>query len=115
MRWIDRQERIERAKKLGRLAYRLMGAADICGVVTVDGQQKMLRQYACIRGRLKIDFYEAHRATSDSEFSRIVIRYDGHRVFDIRWTVARDFKIITFEPGHEWEEALEAESAANWF
>lgn len=114
MRWTDRQARIERAKEIGRLAYRLMIGQDVCGVVTVDQQEKHLRAYE--RGSLAVQFYEPFRAHAlPTEFSRIVIRYSGRRVFEIRWTEARDFKALAFEPDAEWEEALKAESEANWF
>ena len=40
-----------------------------------------------------------------SEFSRIQIPFEGRRVFDIRWDGAKNFSVVTYEPG-DWELRL---------
>jgi hypothetical protein len=40
-----------------------------------------------------------------AEFSEIQIRADGRKVFVIRWDVARNFRVVTYEP-RDWERTL---------
>jgi hypothetical protein len=55
---------------------------------------------------LSADLVEPFRAWAlPTEHSRIQIRFDGRKVFDIKWDRAGSFKTVHFEPG-EWERAL---------
>jgi hypothetical protein len=99
-----RTARIERVKFLGRIAYRLLKDAEIVGVVTLGGEDKrMLRleEYG-IWAELLMPFRPWALPT---EHFRIEIRFDGRRVFDIRWDRAGMFRCATYEPG-EWERIL---------
>jgi hypothetical protein len=56
-------------------------------------------------GGLSADLLAPFRAWAlPSEYSQIQIRFDGRKVFEIRWDRAGAFKAIHFEPG-EWERA----------
>ncbi|RXH05189.1 hypothetical protein [Bradyrhizobium vignae] len=72
--------------------------------MTVEGEQKQFREFAQrgLSGSLLTPF----RPTRLDEFSRIQIRHIGHKVLEIRWSKAGDFRLVTFEPG-EWVELLE--------
>jgi hypothetical protein len=40
-----------------------------------------------------------------NEFSRIQIRADGRKLFEIRWDRAKNFRFVTYVPGN-WERSL---------
>ena len=53
-----------------------------------------------------MELLEPFRATAlSTEYSQIQIRFDGRKVFDIRWDRAGSFKAVHFEPG-EGERVL---------
>lgn len=104
MRASDRQARLTRAKELGRVAFDALRFEDIGGIITVENEQKQFREFAQLglTGTLLTPF----RPTRPDEFSRIQIRHLGHKVLDLRWSKAGDFRLVTFERG-DWEELLE--------
>ena len=75
--------------------------AKIYGIITENGEEKLIREHESVRGRLKISLYEARRAKNDAELSRTIVRYDGRKVLEIHWNEACDFDTIKFEPGEE--------------
>ncbi|TQF28857.1 hypothetical protein UNPA324_03740 [Bradyrhizobium sp. UNPA324] len=95
---------MKRGKELGRLAYDMLRFEDLIGNITVEGEQKQLREFA--RSGLSGSLLTPFRPTRLDEFSRIEIRYLGRKVLDIRWSKAGDFQLIVYEPG-EWEELLD--------
>jgi hypothetical protein len=100
----DRAARIERVKALGRVAYRHLRQADIAGVITVEGEEKYLRQRD--EGSLCIDLLEPHpRSTDPTDFSELELRAHGRKVLVIRWDSTGFFKAVTYEPG-PWEREL---------
>ena len=106
MNKLDREARQERAKAIGRIAYRLARAAKIEGFIEIEDGRKFVREWH--RGYLTIALYAAANATPrDTDFSQLRVHYAGRKVFAIRWNVAGDFKIVTFEPG-DWEQSLRA-------
>lgn len=97
----DRQERLQTIKALGRIAYRHLRDAEIVGNITVDDEEKRMRILE--EGGLTAELIAPLRSSAlPTEHSRIQIRFDGRKVFDIRWDRAGSFKAIHFEPG-EWE------------
>ncbi|RXG92289.1 hypothetical protein [Bradyrhizobium vignae] len=95
---------MKRAKEVGRLAFDMLRFEELVGNMTVKGEQKQFREFSHrgLSGSLLTPF----RPTRLDEFSRIQIRHLGHKVLDIRWSKAGDFRLVTFEPG-DWEELLE--------
>jgi hypothetical protein len=78
--------------------------AEIVGVITVDGDEKRMRLFE--EGSLSAELLAPFRTWADAtEHSRIQIRFDGRKVFDIRWDRAGLFTCARYEPG-EWETAL---------
>ena len=100
----DREARLQRAKMLGRVAYRIVRDYEIAGVLTYDGEEKHLRMFNedGLTAELVVPF-RPHALPN--EFSRIQIRADGRKVFEIRWDGARNFRLITYVPG-DWERTL---------
>ena len=100
----DREARLQRAKVLGRIAYRHLQFQEIEGVLDFDGEDKHLRTFDedGLAGELVVPFRPDALPT---EFSRIQIRDGGRRAFDIRWDGARNFRVVTYEPG-DWELTL---------
>ena len=82
----DREARLERAKAIGRVAYRLARDAKISGFIEIEGERKLVRDFE-----------------SDDDF--LQLRYVGQKVFQVRWSKAGSFKIVTFESG-DWERIL---------
>ena len=100
----DRRARIERAKALGRAAYRLARTGELVGNVEVDGEEKRLHEFR--RGLLFIDLYEPFRSTAAAtEFSRLRVTYSGVKVLELRWCGAGTFNVVKFERG-EWERLI---------
>ena len=60
--------------------------AKIYGIITENGEEKLIREHESVRGRLKISLYEARRAKNDAELSRIIVRYDGRKVLEFTGT-----------------------------
>jgi hypothetical protein len=102
----DREARLQRAKALGRIAYVLLRASKIEGVLEYDGEDKYLRKFDY--DWLFIELLTPFRAGAQpTEYSSIEIRHGRLKVFEIRWDKAGSFKIVTFKPG-EWERTLRA-------
>ncbi|MCK1529059.1 hypothetical protein IVB15_15340 [Bradyrhizobium sp. 182] len=95
---------MKRAKELARLAFDVLRFEQLVGNITVEGEQKQLREFAQrgLSGSLLVPF----RPTRLDEFSRLQVRHLGRRVLEIRWSKAGDVKLIAYEPG-QWEELLE--------
>jgi hypothetical protein len=103
---LDRKARRERAKELGRAAYRLGQAGEIIGNVITEGEDKRLLEYH--RGRIFIELWHPWRSdASEDEFSRLRVRYAGSLVLELRWTKAGSFRVLKFERG-EWERSVQA-------
>lgn len=105
MRASDRQTKLQRAKELSRIAYSFLRFEDIVGVITLEGEEKHLREFnqQPLSGSLLIPF---RSTASGDEFSRIQVRHLGRKVLELRWSKTGDFKLMVYEPG-EWEEQLE--------
>jgi hypothetical protein len=100
----EREARLEQAKALGRMAYQLLRASKIEGMLTCDGEDKHLRQVNY--DWLRMDLLEPFRAGAQpTEFSSIVIREARLKVLEIRWDKAGLFRILVFKPG-DWERTL---------
>jgi hypothetical protein len=100
----DRHERLLTIKALGRIAYRHLKEAEIVGNITVGGEEKRWRKFE--EDGLSAELLEPFRAAAlSTEYSQIQIRFDGRKVFEIRWDRAGSFKATHFEPG-EWERVL---------
>jgi hypothetical protein len=101
---IEREARLQRAKVVGRIAYRLLRSCEIEGVLTYDGEEKHLQK--CDDDGLDMELIEPFRPYAlVTEFSRIQIRVGGRKVFEIRWDSANNFKVVLYEPG-DWEREL---------
>jgi hypothetical protein len=99
------EARLQRAKAIGRAAYRLVRDAPIGGYIEIESGRKLARDYR--RGSLAIELYAAAgQQPCDGEFSQLRIRCAGRKVFVIRWSVAGAFKIVAFEPG-DWQRDLQ--------
>lgn len=96
----DSEEKLHRAKAIGRIAYRIARTANLAGVQQIDGKEKHFRELR--RGLLVIDLYEPFRLAGDAEFSRLRISYDGKKVFETRWDIIGTFNVILFEEAAEW-------------
>jgi hypothetical protein len=100
---LDRRARTERAKELGRAAYRLGRDGEIFGNLPVEGEDKQLREYR--RGRIYVELWQPWRSDAlETEFSRLRVNYSGTRV-ELRWSRAGKFNMVKFERG-EWERLL---------
>lgn len=99
-----RRTRVERARALGRAAYRLARSGEIVGNLDIDGEEKRLTEFR--RGALSIELWEPWRPGSfETEFSRLRVSYAGERVLELRWDRANFFNVVLFKPG-AWEEQL---------
>jgi hypothetical protein len=96
----DREKSLERAKAIGRIAYRVARSANLVGVLEIEGEEKHLREFR--HGRLFIDLYEPFRLPVGAEFSRLRTSYDAKRVLEIRWDGAGTFNVVRFEETVEW-------------
>jgi hypothetical protein len=101
----EREARLNRAKELGRIAYRILKSSEIEAVLDYDGEKKHLRTFE--EDGLYMQMVEPFRSDAcPNEFSRIVIREGRHRVFQIEWSKPGDyFSVSFFEPG-DWEWTL---------
>jgi len=100
----EREARLHRAKALGRIAYVILRASKIEGMLTFDGEDKHLRQFK--DGALYMDLLIPFRPHAPpTEYSSIEIRYGRPKVLEIRWDTASLFKIVVFKPG-DWERTL---------
>jgi hypothetical protein len=101
----DREARLQRARAIGRIAYRLARDAKIEGFIEIDDGRKLIRE--CSRGRLTIALYAAaNEPPSETDFSELRVRYAGRKVFVIRWNLAGAFNVVAFEPG-DWEQTFQ--------
>jgi hypothetical protein len=107
----ERDARLDRAKALGRIAYRMiLRASEIEGVLAWDGEDKRLRKFA--DGALVLKLWEPFRPKAPrTEFSSIQILYGDLKVFEIRWDDAGHVKVVVYKPG-DWEGALR--NVARW-
>ena len=100
----EREARLQRAKELGRIAYRILRSSEIEGVLDYDGEKKHLRKFE--EDGLYLEMVEPFRSDAwPSEFSRIVIREGRHKVLQIQWGADDYFSVSFFEPGN-WERTL---------
>ena len=104
MQKAEREARLNRAKELGRIAYRILRSSEIEGVLDYDGEPKHLRIFE--EDGLYMEMVEPFRSDAcPSEFYRIVIREGRHKVFQIQWSADDYFAVSFFEPGR-WERTL---------
>jgi hypothetical protein len=104
MQRADREARLERAKAIGRIAYLHVRGADIFGNISVDGEEKRLRELE--EDGLAIDLAAPFRAYArPAEFSRLRIRVQGEKVFEVRWDKAGGFKVVHYDQG-DWKRTL---------
>ncbi|KJC47326.1 hypothetical protein UB31_18910 [Bradyrhizobium sp. LTSP849] len=97
----SRRERVERAKHLGRLAFRLARAGTIVGNLEIDGEKKRLTEFQ--RGPIFIELWEPWRPDAfETEFSRLRVTYAGEKVLELRWDDADAFTLVLLKPG-DWQ------------
>jgi hypothetical protein len=99
----DRIERLERAKALGRIAYRLARAGEIVGSIEVEGEEKRPMEFTP-RLNLHRDVAPWRSSACDTEFSNFcVMRAGGCSSF----AGGRPdfFSFVLFKSG-EWEGCL---------
>jgi hypothetical protein len=101
---VDREQRLHKAKAIGRIAYRIARAASLVGVRDIEGEEKNLREFR--GGLLFIDLHEPSRLAVDAEFSWLRISYNGKKVFEIRWDGPSSLNILLFEETVEWIGSL---------
>lgn len=100
----ERAARVERAKALGRAAWRLAHDGKIIGNCELDGEEKRLTEFRS--GRLSIELAAPWRADAyEFEWSRLRVTWDGEKVLELRWDRAALFNVVLFKPG-EWERQL---------
>jgi hypothetical protein len=93
----EREARLQRAMALGRIAYAILRASKIEGMLTYDGEDKHLRQFQ--DGALYMELLIPFRPTAQpTEYSSIEIRHGRLKVFEIRWNKDGQFKIVVFKP-----------------
>jgi hypothetical protein len=100
----EREARLQRAKVLGRVAYKHLQCCEIVGVLTYENEEKHLYQLAedGLAAELIVPFRPLAALT---EFSEIQIRAEARRVFKVRWDGKKNFRLITYVPG-DWERTL---------
>ncbi|WP_316205299.1 hypothetical protein [Bradyrhizobium sp. SZCCHNS3004] len=105
MNQVDRKARTERAKELGRAAYRHGRDGEIVGYLTSEGEEKCLLDYR--RGRVVIELWQPKGPNAiEAEFSRLRVRYDGRVEFALQWSPAGLFKVVKLERGDCESELL---------
>ena len=88
----EREARLQRAKVLGRVAYRHLQCCEIVGVLTYEEDEEK-HLYMLDEDGLTAELIVPFRPHAlPNEFSRIQIRADGRKVFEIRWDGARKFQ-----------------------
>jgi hypothetical protein len=98
---LNRADRQERIKALGRIAYRHLNDAEVFGIIEISGEEKHVRILE--EGGLPAELIAPFRAWAlPTEYSQIEIRFDGRKVLDIRWDCAGSFKAVHFEHG-DWK------------
>jgi hypothetical protein len=100
----EREAKLQRARILGRIAYKALRFAEIEAVLSYNGEEKQLRTFEedGLIAEIEMPF---RPGASSFEFSRIQIRSRGRKVFEIRWDSADYFQIVLFERGG-WERTL---------
>lgn len=100
----DREARLERAKQIGRRAYRILIACDIEGLITHEGEEKYFRtiEEGDVSGEMLVP---TRSQAAPTEFSEIIIRDGGRKVLEIRWDAAQSFRVVFYEPG-DWQRIL---------
>jgi hypothetical protein len=93
----DRTAKVERAKVIGRIAYRHLRDAEIIDNVTIGGEDKKMRVFG-EDGLLAL--HAVPWQASPNEHSQIQVRFNGRKVLEIRWDRAGAFKAVHFEPGN---------------
>ena len=104
MRHADHEERLRRAKAIGRIAYQIVRAANLVGVLKIEGAEMHLREFR--GGLLFIDLYEPSQLPVAAEVSRLRISYGGKKVFEIRWDGPNSLNILLFEEAVDWIGSL---------
>lgn len=100
----SRSERLERAKALGRAAYRLARTGAIVGNLDIEDEEKRLTEFQ--RGPIFIELWEPWRPGAfETEFSRLRMSYAGEKVLDLRWDRADRFNVVLMKEG-AWEDAI---------
>lgn len=100
----ERTARKDRAKHLGRIAFRLARPGEIFGNCTIEDEEKRLTEFQ--RGRLSIELAAPRRAGAfETEWSRLRVTLSGEKVLELRWDRAGLFNVVLFKSG-EWEDAL---------
>ncbi|MEH2492921.1 hypothetical protein V1280_008860 [Bradyrhizobium sp. AZCC 2230] len=98
-----RAARVERAKALGRAAYRLARSATIAGNLEVRARKQPI-EYR--RGLMFTELWEPWRSSAfETEFSRLRVTYAGEQVLELRWNRANNFSVVLFKLGG-WKTAL---------
>ena len=106
MKRADREVRLQDAKEIGRIAYRLARDAKIEGYIEIDHGRFLVREWH--RDFLSIKLYDAANiAPRDEDLSELRVLYAGAKVFEIRWDEIGLFKVVAFKPGN-WERTLRA-------
>jgi hypothetical protein len=100
----ERQARLERAKAIGRIGYRIVRAANLMDVREIEGEERHLREFR--RGSLFIDLFEPSRLVAGAESSQLRIAYDGKEVLEVRWDSTDAFNVVLFEEAVEWIGSL---------
>jgi hypothetical protein len=73
-------------------------------VLVYEAEEKHLYQFD--EDGLSAELIVPFRAHAlPNEFSRIKIRADGRKIFEVRWDGARNFSVVTYEPG-DWDLTL---------
>jgi hypothetical protein len=68
----DREARLQRAKPIGPIAYRLVRVSKIEGFIEIEGKRRLTRDFR--RGSVSVELYEAAgRPLCDTDFSQIRI------------------------------------------
>jgi hypothetical protein len=102
----DLEARLQRAKAIGRVAYFHVRGAEIFGNIPLGGEEKRLLKHEEDGTSIELAAPFRPYARPD-EFSRIQIRVNGEKVFEIRWDKAGSFKVVHFDQG-VWQGTLRA-------
>ena len=86
----DRQERTQRAKAIGRAAYRLVRSEKLEGYIDGNDGRKLIREWQ--RGQLSITLGSAaNKNPCDTDLSQLAVSHVGQKVLAILWNKAGDF------------------------
>jgi hypothetical protein len=90
MNKLECEAKLERAKQIGRRAYRILIAGDIEGLITHESADKHLRtlEEGDVSGEMLVP---SRSQVAPTKFSEIIIRASGRKVLEIRWDAAQSF------------------------